>query len=365
MSDESVLLLKDGKPVPVGVTRMKDLGYKEREDLQQWIITNPGLVEDGLLIVTEEFDRWRTTSGRQVDKRLDLLALDREGRLVVIELKRDDASVDTHLQALTYAALASRFTEANLADQHAAFLRKQGEDADADRALELLRAHCGGELDPLVLKRPRLVLIAGRFAAPVTASAVWLNEMGVDIKLVQARLWSALAPTPSADIPDVLTISTLYPAPGTEEITIAGARAERATAGTRTPVPAAVEVICEHRLIPDGTEITLDIVSYAAFHGDQDQFEQWLKEAPGRGHAVWTDDPKAPLRWEADGKQYRPGTLLDVIVRAVTGRDPKRSVQATLHWKIPDGRDLYKVAQPYFPKAGGQRECRTDGPASA
>lgn len=353
MGDESVLLLKGGKPVPVDATQLKDLGYKERKDLQQWIIADPSLVEDDLLIVTEEFDRWFTSSGKQVGKRLDLLALDRDGSLVVIELKRDDAPGDAHLQAVTYAALASRFTEDDLAHQHAAFLKKRGEEADTDRALELLRAHCGGELDPLILKRPRLILIAGRFAAPVTASAVWLNEMGIDIKLVQVRLWSAVASELMTDTPDVLTISTLYPAPGTEEIIIAGARAER-SASTRVQGPPAVDVICEHQLIAEDTPITLDMVSCAAFHGDQRQFEQWLAKDPSRGRATWTGDSKDPLLWEADGIRYKPGTLLDMIVKEVTGRGPKRSVQATLYWKTPDGRDLYKVAQPFFPKSGGQ-----------
>ncbi|MFJ5233157.1 hypothetical protein ACIQBJ_25085 [Kitasatospora sp. NPDC088391] len=354
MGDESVLLLKDGKAVPVGAARMKDLGYKERTDLQQWIIEDPSLVEDGLLIVTEEFDGWRTGSGRSVGKRLDLLALDREGRLVVIEIKREDAPGDTHLQAVTYAALASRFTEEDLARQHAVFLGKRGKKADAGSALDLLRAHCGGELDPLVLKRPRLILTAANFAAPVTASAVWLNEMGVDVKLVQVRLWTAEAAAPPADVPDVLTISTLYPAPGTEEIIIAGARAERSTtAGTRPVSPPAVETICEHQLIAEGTKITLYMAGYSAFHGDKEQFDPWLKADSRRSHATWTGDPAGPLLWAADGNRYKPGPLLDTIAQQATGRmrKPKRTVQATLYWRVADGRDLYEIAQPFFPKA--------------
>ncbi len=268
----------------------------------------------------------------------------------MIELKRDEAPNNTHLQALTYAAMASRFTEDDLARQHAAFLQKRGEETDTDRALALLRAHCGGALDPLVLKRPRLILTAGSFPAPVAASAVWLNEMGVDIKLVQVRLWRPGTSSPLVDAPDVLTISTLYPAPGTEEITIAGARAERAAADRRrTPAPPAVEVICEHQLIAEGAVITLDMAGYTAFEANRLQFEQWLAEDPRRSRATWTGDPTGPLRWEANGAQYRPGPLLDMITTEATGREPKRSVQATLYWKASNGQDLYETAQPFFP----------------
>src|SRR4051794_752580 len=66
-------------------------GYKERADLQQWIISNPEIIEPGLLILTDEYDRWADAHGRSVRDRLDILALDPAGRLVVLELKRDDA----------------------------------------------------------------------------------------------------------------------------------------------------------------------------------------------------------------------------------------------------------------------------------
>ncbi|WP_328949275.1 hypothetical protein OG778_14505 [Streptomyces sp. NBC_00184] len=47
--------------------------------------------------------------------RLDVLGLDATGRLVVVELKRGTADRDVHLQAITYAALVSRFDLGTLA----------------------------------------------------------------------------------------------------------------------------------------------------------------------------------------------------------------------------------------------------------
>ena len=57
----------------------------ERQHLEKWIEKNPDLLGEELLIITNEYDKFDKTK-----ERLDLLALDKEGNVVVIELKRDD-----------------------------------------------------------------------------------------------------------------------------------------------------------------------------------------------------------------------------------------------------------------------------------
>ena len=67
------------------------LGLRERRDIQEWIAANPGILGEELLIVGKEFSGFDRTN-----ERLDLLAVDVDGRLVVIELKRDDSGSDAH-----------------------------------------------------------------------------------------------------------------------------------------------------------------------------------------------------------------------------------------------------------------------------
>ena len=67
------------------------LGFQERRDIQEWIAANPGILSEDLLIIGKEFSGFDKT-----DERLDLLALDADGKLVVIELKRDDTGADAH-----------------------------------------------------------------------------------------------------------------------------------------------------------------------------------------------------------------------------------------------------------------------------
>ena len=65
-------------------TTFKEQKLKERQHLQEWIAKNPEVLGEELLIIQKEFDGFSDTH-----ERLDLLALDKGGKLVVIENKLD------------------------------------------------------------------------------------------------------------------------------------------------------------------------------------------------------------------------------------------------------------------------------------
>jgi RecB family endonuclease NucS len=79
-----------------------DEQWLERHHLQPLIRDNPQAIDPALFIVAEEFNSWEG-SGR----RIDLLGLDKEGNLVVIELKRIDEGGHMELQSIRYAAMLS------------------------------------------------------------------------------------------------------------------------------------------------------------------------------------------------------------------------------------------------------------------
>lgn len=70
-----------------------ELGFKERSNLQEWIAKDPECLGEELLIIQKEFDGFDDTN-----ERLDLLALDKQGALVVIENKLDDSGKDVNWQ---------------------------------------------------------------------------------------------------------------------------------------------------------------------------------------------------------------------------------------------------------------------------
>jgi hypothetical protein len=86
--------------------RLNRGGIDLEKHLEDWIERDPGLLQSGLTIV-----------GRQVSLEgggLDLLALDPQGRWVVIEIKRGRVRRETVAQALDYAACIARLPDDEL-----------------------------------------------------------------------------------------------------------------------------------------------------------------------------------------------------------------------------------------------------------
>jgi hypothetical protein len=203
MADEHVYTVAGTAATPLVPVALGDAGFPERSHLQEWVVAHPEILGDGVKIVTLEFAQRRAASGTPERDRLDLLGLDRGGRLVVAELKRDVAPDTVEMQALKYAALASRFTRAQLAAEHARFRSSRGDAMTAEQASEALEAHCGG-LIPENLAKPRIVLLASAFPPVVTATTVWLTEMSLDITLMTFQAYR------DGDRV-IVTVSQLYP----------------------------------------------------------------------------------------------------------------------------------------------------------
>ena len=74
----------------------------ERQDLQRLLRDEISALGEDLLIIGEEFGDWQDAR-----RRIDLLAIDKSGRLTVIEIKRTDDGGHMELQAIRYAAMVS------------------------------------------------------------------------------------------------------------------------------------------------------------------------------------------------------------------------------------------------------------------
>jgi alkylated DNA nucleotide flippase Atl1 len=316
----------------VPVTSLRQAGLWERQHLQEWVIEHPEVLGEGILVVTSEYNRWAAEiDGTPARDRLDILGLDSDGQLVVVEIKRGDAERDIHLQAITYAAMASRFTPETLAEAHRDFLGRKGRTLPLDECRDLLDAHVSGGLDQDVIRRPRQVLIARSFPKQVTQTAVWLSEMNVRIDLVQVSLWQ---------VGDRLVagFSKVYPTPVAEEFTLAPARQETDAAirrvNDRTRARNVVHTLVDAGLLPDGTRLRL-----AASHGTTDSIrvaiDEWVAADSRRGWVRWRNTTSKPLVWDFDGQPYSPTGLANQIYTAVTDRRPD-GIQGTRWWVVDD-----------------------------
>lgn len=196
--------------------KLSEMGFHERSDLEEWIIQEPRALGENLLILTSEFEDFRDTRDR-----LDLLALDPGGKLVVIELKRDHADKTTDLQAIKYASYCSTLTAQEIQEEYQIFREsREGGSPDIDtigqRFTEFLSEH--GEQTVTVTEegwadfdldnRPRIILAAGSFGTEVTSPVMWLTEeYGLDITCVEIESYEYdgdlyLAPRQLIPIPE-------------------------------------------------------------------------------------------------------------------------------------------------------------------
>ena len=159
MFDEFLLAVDEDKSQRVNAETLPTLGLKEREHLQKWVLAHPEMLGTGVAVVTSEFDKWQAASGEAVADRLDVLGLAPDGRLVVVELKRDLAPHTVHMQAINYGAMVSRLSVRDIAELWVAWHGSEDKPLDVDSVINELETKWLLTADSI--KSPRIVLMAG------------------------------------------------------------------------------------------------------------------------------------------------------------------------------------------------------------
>jgi hypothetical protein len=107
-------------------------------------------------------------------KRADILAIDRQGNMVVIELKRDKAALGVDTQALQYLASYSSLKGIN-------FINKFEDQISKDNILGFL----GDDVKPeSINSSSRIILIARSFDETLFSMGEWLSEQGVAFRCI-------------------------------------------------------------------------------------------------------------------------------------------------------------------------------------
>ena len=162
----------------------KSLGLKERKDLQEWIAKKPDILGEELLIIQKEFDGFDGTS-----ERLDLLALDKQGNLVIIENKLDSSGKDVVWQAIKYASYCSSLTVQNIKDIFRDYLSKC---LRIDKCEDVLADFFGNDDFEKKLNngnKQRIIMVAGEFRKEVTSTVVWLFNYGLRLQCFRASAY--------------------------------------------------------------------------------------------------------------------------------------------------------------------------------
>jgi len=155
------------------------LKLREREDLQEWIANNPKILGEDLLIIQKEFSGFQDTG-----ERLDLLALDKQGRLVVIENKLDDSGRDVVWQALKYVSYCATLTQHEIYEIYQEYLGNGGNAAEKIAEFYTEQEHEDIQLNPAGSDQ-RIILVAANFRKEVTSTVLWLLDHSIDITCIK------------------------------------------------------------------------------------------------------------------------------------------------------------------------------------
>lgn len=336
MNGETVFTVSGSVATAASAISLADAGLRERDHLQEWVIANPHVLGMGTKIVAFEFGSWTGHTGEKERDRLDVLALDTDGHLVVVELKRDKAPDTVEMQALKYAALVSRFTRDDLDKVHARYLsRAAKEPVTAEQAAAALDEWA--EITEGSLRLPRLVLMATEFPQTVTATVVFLHQqLGLDVRLLAFQAYRT-----ANDF--LLTVSQHYPPPGIEEFVLTPevneAQQAKSTRQRRQRETSTVSRLLDAGVLEVGERLEFRAPSDAL----QAEVVPWLDQEPARRYATWQEDPSTPLVWQVDGQPYSPTGLARLILEEAAGRTSQ--VQGPAYWITSSGQSLVQIAQ--------------------
>lgn len=160
-----------------------ELKFSERYDLQEWIADNPTVLGERLLIIQKEFAGFSDTK-----ERLDLLALDENGNLVIIENKLDDSGKDVVWQALKYVSYCAALTKAEICEIFQSYLGNGRSAKDI-----IAEFYDNLDFDSIRLNPndgdQRIIFVSANFRKEVTSTVLWLRDHGVDITCIKVAMF--------------------------------------------------------------------------------------------------------------------------------------------------------------------------------
>ena len=170
---------------PLEARKFSDLGFKERSNLQEWIAKHPACLGEEMLIIQKEFSGFSETQ-----ERLDLLALDKQGRIVIVENKLDDTGRDVVWQALKYASYCAGLRNEDICAIYQDYLDNLGQSGKAEDIIaEFLDE---ADLSEVTLNRgftQRIILIAAHFRKEVTSTVLWLMNFKIQAQCIKITPW--------------------------------------------------------------------------------------------------------------------------------------------------------------------------------
>lgn len=310
------------------------LNIWERQHIEEWISQSPEMLGEDLLVVSTEFDRFEGAKDR-----LDLLAIDRKGNLVVVEVKRDSFAGYADLQAIRYAAMISAMTIEKLLPYYINYQKKRlkekdvTEESSRNKIFEFVVVDAFKELT----NRPRIILCSENFSPQVTTTVLWLNKFGVNItcvKIIPYQVENKIVIVPNIIIPLKEASQYLIDIQEKEEEI-----QERESARPRT-----MRILIENGLLKEGDKIYLKnaLPSYIKYDPKNPVYQATITGKLGQSNAI---------RWDKDGSEYAISSLTWSIFKDLhPNRKDPGGINGNWHWVDKHGKPLWTIAEDFISK---------------
>jgi hypothetical protein len=283
--------------------RFSELGFSERGHLQEWLANKPDALGEPLLVIQKEFAGFDETK-----ERLDLLALDKTGGVVVVENKLDDSGRDVVWQGLKYASYCSTLSKTSIADIYQEYLDKSGAGGKAEeRICEFLEQEDFKEVVLNSGNDQRLILVAAHFRKEVTSTVLWLLKHDVHVQCFRAtpfKLGDAL----------LLNLEQVIPLPEAAELMIGISQKEKEERNAEQGQ------VTRHELRHDFWHRTLEALSEAGIHIYENvspSKDHWLNAGWGFGGSHFTmifSKDEARVEFVLHGPKARNKQLFDYLL---------------------------------------------------
>ncbi len=187
---------------------LADASITERYDLQEFIFNSPDAffreLGEELFLIDKELAPSTT-----VQDRIDILAVDKEGVAVIVELKRGNHKLHM-LQAISYAGMISQWEP------------EEFDSALSDEQQEALSEFLECDKENINRKQ-RVILVAEAYDYALLVGVAWLSEkFNVNINCCRVAL-----ATDAATNTEYLVCSTVYPSPELASESVARGRGSR------------------------------------------------------------------------------------------------------------------------------------------
>jgi hypothetical protein len=307
-----------------------NLNIWERNHIQEWIRKAPEILGEDLLTLSIEFDKFTNSSDR-----LDILALDKKGNLLVIELKRDEFAGYADLQAIRYASMISSMTLEKLLPYYIAYQRKNYPEQEIDYAIarETIKEFVDNQEFTDFSTRPRIILCSENFSSELTTSVLWLNQFGLDISCVRIR--------PHRIDGKIIVVPTvIIPIPEAKQYQTDIQQKEEAIQidKSRTKRPTTIKILLDNGKIKTGDTIILhdnlpDYVQRELQNPPSDCFKAVITGKLGQQNTVL---------WLDDNKEYSISNLThQVFSRFHPEKQYPSSLAGGWYWQTEEGKNLY------------------------